>query len=469
MLLVPRVRSAGCGRNRRWRALALAGCLFAVGRALSAKPAPPPTGAPRGAAPPAATPAPRTLALAESVQVALQHSRAIQIAEERLQRARAQVEEAKAPNRVQASLNANATRIDKVSTFFVPLPDGTAQEISLGELYSRNLQMSITKPIDISGALRATRNIAELGADSARLDADRTRDQTVLDVKNAYYGVLRAQAALGVAQATVASLAEHLRQVRLFFEQGVVAQFDVLRAEAQVANAQQGEIAARNGVALAKAALNNAMGIDVTTPLEVRAAEKVEIIHPAYRESVTTAYEQRPEVLQAAVTTELARRGVKLAHSSSLPTLGLGFNATHALDPAGLAPRKTQWSASAVVSYPLLDGGLARSRTRQAEADVDTARVAEEQTREGVALEVQQAILSLGEAAERMDAAEKNVAQAAEALRLAKLRYREGLSTALDVTDAQAVLTQAESNSVNARYDYLLGRARYERATGQGQ
>ena len=189
-------------------------------------------------------------------------------------------------------------------------------------------------------------------------------------------------------------------------------------------------------------------------------------MQPTFRPSVALAYERRPEVKQARVGTELARRGVTLARATGGPTLGLGFNYNYNLDTSAFNSRSGQWNAVAAVSLPVFEGGLTRARVTQARADVGAAQVAEEQAREGVALEVQQAILSIREASERLSAAGTNVRQAQEALRLAKVRYREGVATPLEVTDAQAVLTQAESNEVNARYDYLLATARYERAVG---
>lgn len=431
--------------------------------------APAPQPVPRPAPPPPApaVPLPRILTIEDSIAIALEQNRAIQIALDRLDRAQAGVSEAIAPSRLQARAQASITRNDEATTISLPgTAGGPPQSVDITPLYSRNAQVVFTKPIDISGALRASRNIAELGALSARIDVERTREQTVLDVRNAFYQVLRARAALEVAEANLASLEEHLRQAQAFYEAGVKAQFDVLRAETQVANARQGTIAARNAVELAKAALNNTMGIDVTTPTVVRAQDEIQVAIPEYRSSVVTAYEKRAEVQQAQVGIELARRGISLARAGGRPSLAFSVNTSATADGGAFQPKAFQWNAIAALSYPLLEGGLTRARVRQAEAEVEAAQVAEQQVREGVALEVQQAILSMNEAAERMQAAGKNVEQAREALRLAKVRYQEGVSTALEVTDAQTTLTQAESNLVNARYDYLQARARYLRAIG---
>ncbi|MDH7571020.1 MAG: TolC family protein, partial [Armatimonadota bacterium] len=190
-----------------------------------------------GAAEAEAPPAPRVLTLSEAVKIALENNRNVQAALQRANAARARVDQAAAPNRPQARLSGSVTRNDKETTLSLPGgPGGAVQQVTIGQLYTSGAQLAVTKAIDVSGALRLQRSIAELSGDVAVLDLARAQEQTVLEVKNAFIGVLRAEAALGVARANAASLEEHLSQVRAFFGEGVVAQYDVLRAEAQAAN-----------------------------------------------------------------------------------------------------------------------------------------------------------------------------------------------------------------------------------------
>jgi len=89
-----------------------------------------------------------------------------------------------------------------------------------------------------------------------------------------------------------------------------------------------------------------------------------------------------------------------------------------------------------------------------------------DQIRQGISLEVRQAVLNILNAQERLAAAEKGVDQAREALRLANVRFEAGVSTAVEVSDAQVALTDAQTNLVNAMNDYRQALARYERAIG---
>ena len=116
---------------------------------------------------------------------------------------------------------------------------------------------------------------------------------------------------------------------------------------------------------------------------------------------------------------------------------------------------------------PLFDAGLTRARTRQARADLQTASSQLRAARNTVAEEVKQTLIDMEEARERRVSAAANSRQAREALRIARVRYNAGLAPNVEVTDAEAALTQARSNEVNAGYDYLAALANLNRSLGR--
>ena len=185
------------------------------------------------------------------------------------------------------------------------------------------------------------------------------------------------------------------------------------------------------------------------------------------------ALAKRPEIWQAEASLAASKRGILLARRSELPTLGLNWSFSYTPDTAGLTPQVLQWQATAQVSLPLWDGGATKARKEQARADVAGAEISKRETQDRVVLEVRQAYLNLAQARDRVLVSHQILAQAREAFRLARVRYnagvsaQAGLSPLLEVSDAQAALTQSESNEVNALYDYNNSRARLERAIGR--
>jgi outer membrane protein TolC len=124
------------------------------------------------------------------------------------------------------------------------------------------------------------------------------------------------------------------------------------------------------------------------------------------------------------------------------------------------------WNASVVLSMPLWDGGLSRAQEVENKRQVSQLRQTYEQVRQGIELEVKQSLLSIEEARQRIATAETAVTQAEESLRIARVRYEAGVSTSVELTDAETALTQARTNRVNATYDYALALARLDKARG---
>jgi outer membrane protein TolC len=285
--------------------------------------------------------------------------------------------------------------------------------------------------------------------------------------------VLRAKAFVAVADQSLANARERERISDVQLRAGTGTRFDVLRAQTEVANAQQALIAARNRVNLATAALANAMNVDQNTPLDVTEARENPEQTDNYNTAIAEAYRTRPEILQAEANTEAARKGIILAQRSLFPTVGVGANYNVTPDAGGFAPKTRSWAAVATISVPIFEGGTARARERQARADVQSAETNKQIVQDNVALGVRQAYLGLLEAQERVDVANAALTQAQEQYRLAQVRFREGVtaipggSPLLEVSDAQQALTQAQTNQVNARYDLENARARLDAAIGR--
>jgi outer membrane protein len=119
-----------------------------------------------------------------------------------------------------------------------------------------------------------------------------------------------------------------------------------------------------------------------------------------------------------------------------------------------------------VLSFPLFDGGITRARVAQAQEDLQIAELNLQQVKESIALEVRTAYLNLQDAAKRLEVARKGLGQATEALRLARVRYEAGVSLQLEISDAELAYTQAQTNLVNAQYDYLDAYAALQKAVG---
>lgn len=191
------------------------------------------------------------------------------------------------------------------------------------------------------------------------------------------------------------------------------------------------------------------------------------VLGPEYRAVVQEALVNRPEILEADAQIAAARRGIYLARRSQLPALNLSVGVQYSPNAAGFSPQTSTETFVAGLSFPLYDGGVSGARVTQARADVATAQTNRRQAVDEVNLDVRNAYLSLLQSRDRVAVANQALAEAVESFRLSRVRYTNGVSTLVEVSDAQNALTQAQNNQVNALYDYNNSRASLDKAAGR--
>lgn len=423
--------------------------------------------------PPGVTPPARVITLNEAINLALANSTALQTAAAAVNRARGVVNESRAGFNPTVGAATTYTHLEPGQTITFPGPNGQPQTINLIQQNQWQVLMNVNLPIDLAGMIRTALQQSEFSEIAARLDFNRTRNDTVLNVKNAYYDVLRAKALVTVQQEALKNAQDNQATAEAQLRAGTGTRFDVLRAATQVANAQNALFAAQNQQNIATATLNNQLGLNQNTPIETAEAAEPEGPSGDFNSEVAEAYRTRPEILQADANIRAAEKGVVLAQRSSMPTVGVGFNATFNPNPGGFSSNTLTWGPSVSVNLPLFDQGLARARTQQAKAGLDTARIAKQTTQDTVALQVRQAYLNLQNALDRLNVTTAALTEAQEQYRLAQVRFRAGVtatpgqSPLLEISDAQAALTQAQQNQVTAQYDVAAARAALDRAIGR--
>lgn len=196
------------------------------------------------------------------------------------------------------------------------------------------------------------------------------------------------------------------------------------------------------------------------------------VFGPEFDALLKEALQTRPEVLESDAQIAAARRGIEYARRSTLPELRLSLTNSYQPDPAAFN-RQNVGSITLGVTVPLFDGGLARARVQEARGVQANAEVNRRTSVDQVQVDVQQAYIALVQARNRVAVANVGLAQAREAYRLARVRYnagvsqQTGISPQLELSNAQTTLAQAQSNQINALYDYNTARAQLDRAVGR--
>jgi outer membrane protein TolC len=292
-----------------------------------------------------------------------------------------------------------------------------------------------------------------------------TKQTVILNVQQAYFGVLQNQRLIEVAKDVVSQTQQHLDQAQGFYQAGTRPKIDVTKAEVDLANAQLALIQTDNNFAVARVTLNNAIGFTQSLTFPVEDILGFTPRDYQLEDIVKTAYEQRPEILQIKAKQRSQEATIQLAQSSYYPILS--GNAQY-LWRGSHMPNEMTWDMffGATLSIPLFSGFSSPNQVAEQRANMKNLVSQEETLKLNIRLEAEQAYLSQKQAAEQVRVSEKAVAQAQENYELASGRYQVGVGSPLEITDAEVQLANAKANYIQALYGYKVAEARIEKATG---
>jgi len=315
------------------------------------------------------------------------------------------------------------------------------------------------------GKRLALHDQAMMKAEITHWQLERTRQEVVFDVAIKYAGVLQARATQVVAEKAVVRAEATLKDVRNLAQNGVLVKEDVLRAEVFLADVQQSRITATSEAQIAVAALNRAIGINVSTPTRViESAVELEEYPVRLEVCLAQSVSGRPEFNVIRLGVAAASRGEDATRADFLPTISTSGTGSHV--DGSHVQSGLNGEAGIVLKWDLYDGGKRKGALRGAQAVVSLALAQGQEVCDTIAFETHVAYRNIEDAIGRLKQARTAVGQAEETLRLVRNRYLRGDAKPTDVVDAETALIRAEQNLNTARYDLLIGLSRMKFATG---
>ncbi len=413
------------------------------------------------------------LTLEKTVDIALSQNPYHLASQERVDAAKARVREAAA--QFFPSFNAQGTQTLDEKLFYLEFPSMVPgqppERVEVDFTRDYQFSFSLNMPLFTSGRLTSGFKQAKFNLLSSKENVNQSIQQTVFEAKKSFYGYLLAEKFVRVAEETVAVARKHLDNVNSMYEVGMASKFDLLRSEVQVANLNPQLIQAKNRLKVAELGLKTLLGMDLSDPVEIKGELSYTPVEPDYEECLEKAYSNRPELKQINYQNKIARETLKMTRSMGLPSLSVVGNYNFWADKFNFKEDTWQnyYSVNLTLSVPIFNGFETSARLAQNRAMIEELKHTKKGLKDMIEFEVKQAILNLEEAKESILSQEKNVEQAEESLRIAELNYSEGLATTLDVSSAQAALTQAKTNYSQALYDYVVSLAQLDKAMGVGE
>jgi outer membrane protein TolC len=321
--------------------------------------------------------------------------------------------------------------------------------------------LNVNQPVFKGFNLLATWQKSKLTEESTQASLTNVELSLVSSVQSNFLSLLKARMDVKSAEDSVARLESQLKVISAFYDVGLKPKSEVLDAEVDLATAKQDLLTARNNVSIQQAQLNTLLNI----PIEVDVDYVGELVNYPFdltlQDCLTRAYNGRPDLIIGKKSVEIAKKDSTIAASSFYPQVEADWNYYNKGVDAGLSRNgvypytsKEYWTAGVSASMSIFEWGSDYYNYKQYEETVKQVEAQLEDTRLNAGFEVKQSLLNIYEAADRITVADKSVAAAQEAYRMAVARYQAQVGTNTDVLNAQARLTTSEAQLSQALADY---------------
>ncbi len=442
--------------------------LFAVAPtyAGTVQPTPVPSAAPSAAGTAGAANGPTLhLSLGDALRLAGENNLDYRAAMAEQQAAAARVVQASAGHIPSLTASYAREHTQSAGAFKIPTPTGKTVNIPISATNYDSIAETVQWAIFTGGAVEAAVGQASAGYAAAQSQVAATHANVIDDTTSAYFGLIEARKAATIADQAVGVARDDLKTAEQQFAAGTAARADVLREQVTLSDAELRQVQADNDAALANATLANMLNVDLGSTID--ATESLEVAAPSFTlgEVLSDAHARRPEVAASRSAVTIAEDAVRAARSGALPTVALQ------VQNAGLTPNfenipQPQLSETLSVTWRLFDGGLAHGKVAEASAEVDKAKINLQQLENGVDLETRRAYLNYVAAQARLAAARYGQTSADENLRVTRIRFRAGVGTSLELSDALLADTQAQTQLVSAQAQLRTALVTLERAAG---
>jgi outer membrane protein len=302
-------------------------------------------------------------------------------------------------------------------------------------------------------------------------DLSVVRESYLLDVSNAYYGLLRAKESLDIANAEVERLTKYRDAAKVRLKVGEVTKTAVLRAEAELSGAQSTQIIAKNGSASAKALLARVVGLEgdfdiKETSKDIQDATAVNSA-AALDSMKQSAFSERAELKSLEVQKKTAEDQVRYAGGAFWPNLSVeGVYAKNDSYPSPGFHNTESIYGGIKLNFPFFEGGLRVAELREAKARLKQAELSYEDKKKDIGIEVENAYLDLRTQEGILAKFREQVAYAEDNYKAVSKQFEFGLANTLDVIDANTTLVTAERQLADTKYNYQLSALRLQRTTG---
>lgn len=307
----------------------------------------------------------------------------------------------------------------------------------------------------------------ELAVESARS----SKINMINSIRKSFYGVLFAKDAMTVLQQSYDNAMLSYENIKHKFEQGIVSEFDMIRADVNVKNIKPDLVQAQNAYNLATLQLKALMGIDMDREIIIEGS-LLDYEDGLYQEllGLNTSLEYNSDLKQFDIQNQQLQKSLELYKAQYWPTVAISGNYTYMSMNNDFKFGDYKWnpysSIALSISIPIFDGFKKRNEVKQTKVSIEQMKWQREDVVRNLELAVKNNVNNMTNYVEQVISTRDVVIQAQKGYEISQKLYDTGMGTILDLNDAQLGLTQASLAFNQAIYNFLASKADLDKTLG---
>ena len=363
------------------------------------------------------------------------------------------------------------------------LPDGTSGmlqqtsvqlvpiDLRFGNDNTMVYGLNLTQPLFEGRVIAAIRG-ANVYGDLAKSAAEVTRLSVIENTKKAFYQVLLADKMMSVMDHSLSVMKQNLINVTALYEQGKTAEFDVIRADVQVANQTTMVSNVHKMQELAQAGLKRSCGLNIDQEiLTIGDLQSVVETNLNLSELESKMLSGQPMIEQLDANARLMKENILMVKAEFMPSIALtgSYQQMASYNDKEFESSEFRESSSLAVgvNLPIFNGFGSSARVQKAKADYRKSEYQQHDVQENLLIELKSIYLSIIESSRKIEAGQKGVTQARKGVDMAQRLFKQGMASQLQVLDAQSASDQAELGLYQAYFEYNSAHASLARALGE--
>jgi outer membrane protein TolC len=418
----------------------------------------------------------RTISLDEAVQLGIQNSKQLKLAQNKIEQAVSQLEQAKDESMPTAKVSAGYSHALMLSrSFALPSSDGSDPK-SMKFPFDNTLYqgtISVNEPIFAQHRFRYAKESANLLIQSSKLDADKDKDEIVYNIINAYINFYKIQQNLKIVAQNMEDVDQKLTEIKKFESQGLATKNDVLRFQLEKSNIQIQQVELEHSRKVVNYNLDILLGLPENTTVQVQDVVYKLDMNESADVYMKQALQDRKEFGSLNYQDKLADINIKKIHDQKLPTVGVGGNLYYINPSKALIPKSASYLAPFVVginaSWDIT--GFFKNKNKATEANLQKQEVSSHRDvlTDQVKMDVNKSFTQYQQALETIKLLNDAVVQATENERITESKFKNNLVTTTDRIEAQTLLYQSRLNLELAKADATAAYYTLLKSTGHIQ